>query len=234
MKIAMMAVLFVASIAQAHVPLENFQTKPILADLKDLRALNIPVMSKDEYAQVGYAVVTPESQQRLQEYSHANGKCGGFEDLSQEKAISVQGFAGMIASLSQHLKKDALYERAPFRAMDVGQNKALASAIDEIKVENMQATVAWLSSYGTRFNRASNPNVHVNDLKKKLEDMLASSSIPHEVTLIDHQSTNQKSVRVRLTGSEKPNEIVVLGAHLDSINMSWSGGDKAPGADDNA
>ena len=234
MKIAMMAVLFVASIAQAHVPLENFQTKPILADLKDLRALNIPVMSKDEYAQVGYAVVTPESQQRLQEYTHANGKCGGFEDLSQEKAISVQGFAGMIASLSQHLKKDALYERAPFRAMDVGQNKALASAIDEIKVENMQATVAWLSSYGTRFNRASNPNVHVNDLKKKLEDMLASSSIPHEVTLIDHQSTNQKSVRVRLTGSEKPNEIVVLGAHLDSINMSWSGGDKAPGADDNA
>ena len=85
MKKAMMAALLIASYANlgsanAHAshPLENFDTKPILADLNDLRALGIPVLAKDEFVEVGYAVVTPEMQQRLQERAHKVGKCGGF------------------------------------------------------------------------------------------------------------------------------------------------------------
>ena len=38
-----------------------------------------------------------------------------------------------------------------------------------------------------------------------------------------------------IPGSEKPEEIVVLGGHLDSINGMWGGeANRAPGADDNA
>ncbi|MDG0815188.1 M20/M25/M40 family metallo-hydrolase [Bdellovibrio svalbardensis] len=235
MKTAMMALLFVASLAQAHVPsLESFNTKPILADLKDLRALNIPVMAKDEFAEVGYAVVTPKMQQRIQEYAHANGKCGGFEDLSQEAQNLTGGFDALLGNLASLKQKNELYDRAPFRALATQKNEALASAITEINVDNMKATVQWLSSYPDRNNRSAQPNVHVEDMKKKLEAMLASSTLPYEVSLVSHTSTKQKSVRVRLTGSEKPNEIVVLGGHLDSINMGWGSGNKAPGADDNA
>lgn len=234
MKTAMMVILFVASSAQAHVPaLESFNTKPILADLKDLRALNIPVMAKDEFAEVGYAVVTPKMQQKIQEYAHANGKCGGFEDLSQEAQNLTGGFNALLGNLASLKQKNELYDRAPFKALVAPQNEALSAAITEISIDNMKATVQWLSSYPDRYNRSAQPNVHVDDLKVKLEAMLADSKIPYEVSLIDHTSTKQKSVRVRLTGSEKPNEIVVLGGHLDSINQSWGSG-KAPGADDNA
>ncbi|QDK39283.1 M28 family peptidase [Bdellovibrio sp. NC01] len=236
---AMTALLFVAAVsAQAHVAtLENFTAKPILADLKDLQALNIPVVAKEESSQVGYAVVTPQMQQRLQEYAHANGKCGGFEDVSQDMqgtTLVSEGFSKMLSNLAELKQKNDLYERAPFRALVAQQNPALTAAIDEISVTNMQETVNWLSSFPTRYNKASQPNIHVEEMKKRLEAMLATSKIPYEVSLIDHTSTKQKSVRVRLTGSQRPNEIVVLGGHLDSINMSWGGGDKAPGADDNA
>lgn len=237
MKTAMMAFLFVASIAQAHthaIPMETFKTKPILADLKDLRALDIPVTAKDEFAQVGYAVVTPEMQQKLQMHAHNNGKCGGFEDMSQEKFLSPNGFSSLLENLATLKKKNEQYERAPVKALVTQKNDALDAAINEISVDNMKATVQWLSSYTTRFNRSSTPNTHVDDMKQKLQAMLADVTIPYEITLIDHSSTKQKSVRVRLTGSERPNEIVVLGGHLDSINMSWGGGNSAPGADDNA
>lgn len=51
-----------------------------------------------------------------------------------------------------------------------------------------------------------------------------------EVSLFRHVDFAQPSVRARFVGSTNPEEVVVLGGHLDSI--SFSGG--APGADDNA
>lgn len=234
-KAAMMAPLFFAIAVQAHVmPLENFQTKPILADLKDLRALNIPVMAKDEYAEVGYTVVTPEMQYRIQEYSHKVGKCGGFEDLSNESHFAETGFTALLENLSSLKAKDETYARGPFRAMALVKDARIEAATNEVSEKNLQDYVMWLSSFPNRNNRAPQPNIHVDEMKQRLEAMLSSSALPHEVSLIDHTSTKQKSIRVRLIGSEKPNEIVVLGGHLDSINNSWGGGNSAPGADDNA
>jgi leucyl aminopeptidase len=63
---------------------------------------------------------------------------------------------------------------------------------------------------------------------------LADVKIPYTVDLISHKSTRQKSIRVSLTGSERPTEIVAIGGHVDSINQEWFGGHAAPGADDNA
>lgn len=235
MKIAMMAILFVASISHAHSnQVESFTNKPILADLKDLRALNIPVLAHDEYAQVGYTVVDPKTQQKIQEYAHAHGKCGGFEDLSQEKFLSSQGFQAALGHLADLKKKNEIFERAPFRIYTAQKDAALDSAISEINADNMKATVQWLSAYKTRNGKSTTPNVHVVEMKTRLEAMLQNSKVPYEVSLIEHNSTNQKTVRVRILGSERPNEVVVLGGHLDSVNMSWAGGATAPGADDNA
>jgi leucyl aminopeptidase len=62
--------------------------------------------------------------------------------------------------------------------------------------------------------------------------MIASGKVNATVETIAHQSTPQKSIKVTILGSKKPNEIVVLGGHLDSINDR--DGNAAPGADDNA
>lgn len=235
MKIAMMAILLVASSASAHVaPLENFQTKPILADLKDLRALNIPVLAKDESVEVGYTIVTPEMQQRIQERAHSVGKCGGFEDLSSDVMLQSHGFDHMLTSLAKIKEKNDLYERAPFKALAMTSNPAIEAALNEVSETNLRNYVQWLSSFPNRYNRDSQPNKHIVEMKQRLEAMLSNATIPYEISEITHTSTQQNSLRVRLTGSDRPNEIVVLGAHLDSINQSWGGSKAAPGADDNA
>lgn len=236
MKLATMALLFVASAASAHIPeIENFQSKPILADLKDLRALNIPVLAKDEESEVGYAVITPQMQQKIQERAHQVGKCGGFEDLSFQVNMHAMDFNSILAPFAEMKARNDLYERAPFKAVALQQRADIMTAMDEVKEDNLRSYVTWLSSFPNRFNKGATANVHVEEMKTRLEAMLANSSLPWEVTLISHRSTPQKSIRVRLTGKDRPSEIVVLGGHLDSINQSWGGSSSAaPGADDNA
>ncbi|AHI07152.1 aminopeptidase [Bdellovibrio bacteriovorus W] len=237
MKTAMMALLLVASNAFAHTPeLEDFEVKPVLADLRDLEALKIPVVAQDRSTEVGLALVTPAMQQAIQERAHKVGKCGGFEDLSQEAlpTFSANGFEGILASLSSHKERNDLYERAPFKMMNVSFSEDIAKSLERVSEKNLQDTVAWLSSFPNRFNRDPQPNIHVDEMKVRLEAMLSSSALPYEVSEIAHTSTKQKSLRVRLLGKSKPSEILVFGGHLDSINQSWGGSKAAPGADDNA
>lgn len=238
MKKAMMATLLIASFAPlaiAHVhDLENFDTKPVLADLNDLRALNIPVLAKDEYVEVGYAIITPVMQQRLQDRAHKVGKCGGFEDLSQEVALQGGGFNGMLSSMAQQKSKEELYNKVPFRALALSADSKIEAALAEVKEENLRSYVQWLSSFPTRNASDSQANHHVSEMKTRLEAMLATSSIPYKIEEITHSSTRQNTLHVRLIGSERPDEIIVLGGHLDSVNQSWGGGKAAPGADDNA
>jgi len=51
------------------------------------------------------------------------------------------------------------------------------------------------------------------------------------VELFAHQGFEQRSVIATITGTTKPNEVIVIGAHIDSIA---SGSSSAPGADDDA
>ncbi|WP_413582807.1 M20/M25/M40 family metallo-hydrolase [Bdellovibrio sp. HCB288] len=238
MKTAMMAILLFAAQASAHqAVLETFNTKPVLADLSDLKALDIPVLEKEESVGVGYAVITPEMQLKIQERAHKVGKCGGFEDLTTEPAFHSLNIPSMLSSLAQIQAKNDFYQRAPFAALSMEKNAEIESAVGEVSEQNLREWVTWLSSYPTRYNRGKTPNLHVDDMKRRLETLLAGSDIPYEISLIDHNTTPQKSVRVRLTGKTRPNEIIVLGGHLDSIVQGgWggSGGGAAPGADDNA
>ncbi|WP_253715743.1 M28 family peptidase [Bdellovibrio bacteriovorus] len=238
MKKAMMAALLIASYAnlgQAHVhALETFDTKPVLADLNDLRALNIPVLAKDEYVEVGYAVITPVMQQRLQERAHKVGKCGGFEDLSQDMGLMSLGFDHMLTSMADMKAKEELYSRAPFRALALMAEPKIQTALNEVSEENLRSYVQWLSAFPNRTATSAQPNYHVTEMKTRLEAMLAGGSIPYQIEEIPHKSTKQNTLHVRLVGKDRPNEIIVLGGHLDSINQSWGGGKTAPGADDNA
>lgn len=61
---------------------------------------------------------------------------------------------------------------------------------------------------------------------------LAGSRSDVEISLFDHgRDTPQKSVIVRIPGKTHPEEIVILGSHIDSISNNR---EDAPGADDNA
>ncbi|MBY0554956.1 M20/M25/M40 family metallo-hydrolase [bacterium] len=216
----------------SHIPdFSAHQTQAVYADLNLLKQARIPVLYADNQTNIGYSVLTPTMLQKLSELSHQHGRCGNFEALSQiPNDINIVK-KDLDAVNKQH-KKDLSYMSVA-RNLTVAQNPKIAEALQELKADNIKQTVTWLSSYHSRYNKGANANVHVNDFYEKMKLMTANSSFPVTVDLISHRSTPQKSVRVSIKGSTKPDEYVIFGAHYDSIS-GWGGTGRAPGADDNA
>lgn len=102
-----------------------------------------------------------------------------------------------------------------------------------VNAENIGNTLVALENYGTRFHTKPSGVQASLDIKSNWETMVNNAGRTDiSVNFFDHDFTNQKSVIVSIPGSEFPDEIVVLGGHLDSGDY-WIQ-NFAPGADDNA
>lgn len=224
----------VMGIALAHGPVGDYEYKAVLADATTLRQLNIPIVAEDEVLNVGLSYIKPEQEAEISRVNHLMGRCGGFESL--EEAKFDKGFSAFEALRdlrSAHDKEMAL--RFLKSSVSLSYNQEIAAAMNEVSPANLEATVKWLSvDFPTRYHRAPTNNNHVEAVKERVTEMLEASGLPFEVSLVSHNSTPQKSVRARIIGSESPNEIVVLGGHLDSILQWGNSSISAPGADDNA
>lgn len=225
---------------------------PILTDTATLNALNISFIYKEEKLGLSYTLVSEKQRAELQHYAHENKRCAGFEALppqndSQNSVLSSQDFENLFTDLHTQAKRELTYQKfaankntqqpqspkPTAKSASTLENPRITEALAKLSEKNIQETVEWLSAYQNRYNRAPTANVHVLDMKTKLEALLKGAPFPYEISLIEHKSTPQKSIRVSIKGSKRPNEIIVLGAHFDSITNDW-GGDRAPGADDNA
>jgi leucyl aminopeptidase len=209
--------------------------KPVLADLMLLEEAGITALATHAETGVGYADLSVAEEARLQQVAHWHNRCGGYEALPIAKVDGRNPLIGeLFGELSSQDAKNRRYHPSTSAFTTVVANPAIESAIKEISVDNIRKTVEFLSSFPDREYRSSTPNVHVDAMKARLDAMIRGSAIPAQVDLITHRGISQKSLRVRLTGATRPNEIVVLGGHLDSINQEWGGSGLAPGADDNA
>ena len=91
-------------------------------------------------------------------------------------------------------------------------------------------------AYTNRYYSAPTGKTSAESIKSNWDALAAGrSDVSSELFACSNCST-QPSVILTVQGSELPNEIVVLGAHLDSINGSGGGSASqvAPGADDDA
>lgn len=234
MKSVFFSLLFFSVFSQAHNPEYLSAQQPILIDLSTLKTLDLPILAKDEALNLAYTVLTPEMQQQVSEYHHRIGRCAGFEAITDAQANPMTYFTESTKHLQSAFLKEQSYSSISFRIMKVTAKKDISRAIGELKAENLKKHVTWLSSFPDRYNKGANPNAHVTAMAEKLNTMLSSIQYPHTVEVVSHTSTPQKSIRVRLDGKSRPQEIVVLGGHLDSINGMFGGSKPAPGADDNA
>lgn len=212
--------LFLALPAFAAAPKNN----PILTELSLLDKVGATILVKEESIGLGYAEVTPAQQEEISAIMHAKGKCAGFEAVSFSPVEAKKE----LRALALRAQREA---RLASIKTSVTPEPALAAALNELKAENIQATVAWLSAFPTRYNRATEPNRPIEAMADRIRATLATATIPWSVDLISHQSTPQKSIRVRFPGKARPSEIIVAGGHIDSITP---GSPVAPGADDNA
>lgn len=108
------------------------------------------------------------------------------------------------------------------------------SLVDQVSGDRIRSTVDELSKITTRFHSSPTGQSVPTFLKERYQS-LAEGRDDVVVELFEHGSrTSQDSVVVRIVGSTRPDEVVVLGSHIDSVNWSDGSSARSPGADDNA
>ena len=146
---------------------------------------------------------------------------------------------GIACGALMRLQGDEMVKDVPAGAGEpvVPVSEDLASVrgmVASVSADNIRAMISELSGINTRFH-SSPSGLRVPELLKSKYEALASGRPDVSVELFDHQGrTSQDSIVVRIQGATKPDEIVVLGSHIDSVNWSDGSSSRSPGADDNA
>jgi bacterial leucyl aminopeptidase len=206
--------------------------KPVIAEIQTLETVGAEILTQDREIGLGYANLTDEQELRISELSHKQNKCAGFEALPFGP---VDGNHPLIQNVFGEIKaqnaRNKNFHPSSRDFAEVQANPEITAAVNEVNADNIRATVQFLSSFTDREYRSDDPNKHIDGMKARLEALIKASSMPATVEVVGHDGISQKSIRVSIPGATHPEEIIVLGGHLDSINQSWGA---APGADDNA
>lgn len=107
----------------------------------------------------------------------------------------------------------------------------MLAAMDE---QNVARTITDLSAFVNRYYSSAH-GAEASDWLRKTWEEIAAQHSAIAVTQFPHSGYEQRSVVATVAGTDKASEVVVLGAHLDSINITLSRTNAvAPGADDDA
>lgn len=207
-------------------------TEPAFVDLKILQKLNITALHLDKNLGIGFTKLTTDEKEKISQYQHSIGGCGGFESLPTNTTLAeAQTSLGQLQKYQNKIKK---FRPSNWR-MQIEPNPKIIAALEKMNVDNLKANIEWISAYPSRDHRRNEPNAHVIDWENRAKKLLEKSALPYQIDRITHSSTRQQSIRISIPGTDRKNEIIVLGAHFDSINHQSNGMNRiAPGADDNA
>jgi len=148
------------------------------------------------------------------------GQCGGFMYHASE------------AEARAALESPRLVSSG--RAYAISQRELLEPLLAKMQEKNIESTILSLSAFVNRYYTSPSGVDASNWLLAEWRE-LAAGREDILVTQVAHKSYSQPSVSLVITGTDLPEETVVVGAHLDSIaGFGTSPTTRAPGADDDA
>jgi bacterial leucyl aminopeptidase len=163
-----------------------------------------------------------------------------IEELYKVETLShLMHHEGIACGALMRLNGDVMVPDIPEGAGEplVPVSEALShvpTMVEKVSSERIRSMIQDLSTINTRFHSSTTGQQMPSILKAKYEE-LARGRDDVTVELFDHGGrTPQDSVVVRIRGTSRPDEIVVLGSHIDSVNWSDGSSSRSPGADDNA
>lgn len=197
-------------------------------DFQDLYAVTLPFsISKNELG-------------KLANVMHFEPGKFAIVRASDENAGKISGWLhgqGMACGVMTKLTGSTMSMAEPITATPVipvdAKNLAVAGLVAQINADNINATVVELSNIHTRYHKSAT-GIGVASLLKEKYLALAGDRDDVEIEIYNHTDTPQPSIVVRIKGQTRPDELVLLGSHIDSINHSGAMTKRAPGADDNA
>lgn len=164
-------------------------------------------------------------QEEISHLAHEAKKCGGFTSSTEEEILEISKVLKEQNILNNSFDVSSL--KAPT------ENELISSINKTLSKEKVKASIDLLVSQGTRSAKSRTPNKPIEAFIDHINKSLEGGKLAYTLDRIEHNSTNQDSIRVRILGSEEPESILVLGGHVDST-AGFFGGNAAPGADDNA
>ena len=165
----------------------------------------------------------------ISRYVHENERrCGGyfaFPDRAQAEAF-VRGDRAKLAMAKSALARYALDNQA-----------TVGRWLPQVQEQRLYDTINHLSRYRNRYYASSHGRTSAEWIRDHWQSMAAGrSDVTTELFTACSTCSTQPSVILTIRGWDLPDEVVVLGAHLDSINSSTRNDPNqlAPGADDDA
>ena len=167
-----------------------------------------------------------------QDFSLVNLSAGEAEDLS-----GIMHEAGMACGSLFKLDGDVIVEKPRFMAprpiVSVSRvDRKVKAVVSKVNDKLIRSKVEDLSGM---YSRHHTTNAGQDVAAGLADDYRRLSAGRSDVTVSTyaHRNTDQDSLVVRIEGTRFPDEVIVIGSHIDSI-AGWGGSSKAPGADDNA
>ena len=123
---------------------------------------------------------------------------------------------------------------AVFTPPPLTQGTLVNAMLPMLNNSSIAQTITDLSAFTNRYYTTTSGKNSADWIASQWTSLVSGRSWA-TVSRVAHTGYNQQSVMLEFVGSDFPNEIVVLGGHLDSINQSGTTETtRAPGADDDA
>ncbi len=154
--------------------------------------------------------------------------------LSQAMHDELHRCAGFTLEVGPRERLNVTSAAPPLRTLQadyVIDNTATVTALmAPLQESTLRQTIQSLVDFGTRHHESETGLQASHWIRDRWQGYIQGRA---DVTaqLIEHEATPQPSISLTITGSKYPDELVILGGHMDSINRSAPA---APGADDNA
>jgi bacterial leucyl aminopeptidase len=155
-------------------------------------------------------------------------RCGGFFAFATREDAD--------AFVRSDRSAQAIRSRALLAAYTIDNQATVTPWLSQVQHPNIYSTINTLQTYQNRYYTSATGKTSAEWIRTTWQGLAGSrTDVTSELSTCSTCST-QPSVILTVRGNELPNEIVVLGAHLDSINGSGGGSttQRAPGADDDA
>ncbi|MGJ7902583.1 M20/M25/M40 family metallo-hydrolase [Lysobacter sp. 1R34A] len=154
-------------------------------------------------------------------------RCGGF--VAFDTREEAEAFVRSERSVEAMNTKFATYT--------IDNQATVTPWLSQVAEANIRGTISHLSTqYPNRYYASTHGRTSATWIKDTWAGLAnGRSDVTAELYTGCTTCSTQPSAILTIQGSELPNEVVVLGAHLDSISSSGSGDSmNAPGADDDA
>jgi bacterial leucyl aminopeptidase len=193
---------------------------------------NIATKATSHRDSIGTELVVSEVQAKqlslVSEFMHTRElRCGGFFAF----ATRAEAEAFIRNDRSQVAMRKAL-----LASYTIDNAASVNPWLSQVQATNIASTITTLSNYQNRYYTSSDGRASAEWIRNTWQGLAGTRTDVTSELFSCATCSTQPSVILTIQGTDLPSEVVVLGAHLDSINGSAGGSttQRAPGADDDA